>query len=408
MAAPAAPVPAPPQPANRLVSTSRVGGFDWTFHWDFDLKLDTPDLDESFDPVSPPWPGEWSVRWEDVSVSVGLFWGDEGREVRIAWDDYETGSTPGREATTGGVCNAWDVEFGMSMDKASPTVSEAKHAPAFHGESGSDASPVTNDVRLFFPRIGPLGAELWASARLLSSASPYFNEMLKSEFAENIKIGAKRPRTRASGSGRKEAADATTKDFDDSDDETDALLVKKHPPSFYDTDNLGEYSYRQITITKTAFSTYSAVLRFLETGFTCFAPLSSACTPVGRSAPPSRADRIAEVVKDEPDLLFPVSPKSAFRLAHLLELDRLKRMCLAELRKQLSLSTAPRELFDDASVCYEDWRKVVLEYIVENWDAVSTTSSWEEMTGRVDRDEVPGAAGILLAVMRARDAKVKA
>ncbi|BGP46811.1 hypothetical protein JCM10450v2_002659 [Rhodotorula kratochvilovae] len=435
----------------KLVSSTVDGAFDWTFA--FDLDVDVQAVDKMTIHKLPAFPlvGDWDLRvYRSRRVIIiairhnNLDAGQLGARVmtslRLSWlapngdeqvDRTDWGPCPQPEKNPdgdgGSAYKGWAIALNAHVVEAASEAFKAQYKSSSivsyrlnsnvyqdkssvarfaqevaHRHPDQSAAPLTNDVRIFFPRAGENGAEIWTDARLLSASSPYFEQMLNSEFAENVKIGAKRPRTRASGGGKKDAADTTTMDFDDSDDEADELLVKHRPPSFYDTDNLGEYSYRQIIITKTAFSTYSAVLRFLETDFIRFAPLSSACTPVDGSSPPSRADRITELVEDEPDLPFPVSPKSTFRLAHLLELDRLKRMSLAELRMQLSPSNASAELFDDASVCHENWRKVVLDYVVANWDAVSATASWKDITGRVDRDEVVGSGPILLAVMRAK------
>ncbi|GAA5899965.1 hypothetical protein JCM8208_005553 [Rhodotorula glutinis] len=123
-------------------------------------------------------------------------------------------------------------------------------------------------------------------------------------------------------------------------------------------------SYKQVVITATAFSTYEAVLRFLATGYIQFAPLRSSCLAASlpnSTSSTSRADRLRAVAEKDPDDLFPVSPKSTYRLAHLLELERLQRMCLADLAQQLMPTSAAHELFDPASVLYDEWRKVVLE-----------------------------------------------
>lgn len=62
-------------------------------------------------------------------------------------------------------------------------------------------------------------------------------------------------------------------------------------------------------------------------------------------------------------------------------------------------ATAPIELVNDASVRYDAWRKVVIEYIVERWDEVMETESWKDVYARIERDEIPGSGLVLLKLM---------
>ncbi|GAA6058222.1 hypothetical protein JCM3770_005023 [Rhodotorula araucariae] len=252
-------------------------------------------------------------------------------------------------------------------------------------------TPIPHDVRLFFPFVGEAGAELWTTSHLLSYSSSYLKDFLASDFAESVKIGSKRARTSKTPDPITE--ERPPKDFDDSDDEADAALFKKKPPALHDLAGL-DFTYRQITITQAAYSTYRAVLRYLETDYIRFAPLSSL------SAPEAEAPR-----DDLNDNLPPcVSPKSVYRLAHLLRLKELQEACLFKLCTALTHTNAAHELFDSASVLYDEWREVILDFVVNHFDDVSKTQSWIDMMERVERDEVPGAAGILVKLVRAQAA----
>ncbi|GAA6052087.1 hypothetical protein NBRC10513_002660 [Rhodotorula toruloides] len=219
-----------------------------------------------------------------------------------------------------------------------------------------DLAATPQNIRLFFPRHE---ADLWTDSSFLSRSSPYLKTLLSSDFAESVT---------------------------------------------HERDEL-QQPYKEIKITKTAFTTYRAVLAYLRTGFIAFAPLSSTFPADADAAKPTRASRIEAAVSSDPSLPYPVSPKSTFRLAHLLELDELQHFCLANFSKQLTVDCAPYELFSDTSICYDAWRKVVLDFIVDNWDAVTSSASWKTETAKVRRDEIQGAAPIMLELLELKAAK---
>ncbi|KAK4334778.1 Proteophosphoglycan ppg4 [Rhodotorula toruloides] len=256
-----------------------------------------------------------------------------------------------------------------------------------------DLAATPQNIRLFFPRHE---ADLWTDSSFLSRSSPYLKTLLSSDFAESVTNSS---RFRDGGRRRRDS-----KDFDDSDEEADELYFEAHPPSQHERDEL-QQPYKEIKITKTAFTTYRAVLAYLRTGFIAFAPLSSTFPADADAAKPTRASRIEAAVSSDPSLPYPVSPKSTFRLAHLLELDELQHFCLANFSKQLTVDCAPYELFSDTSICYDAWRKVVLDFIVDNWDAVTSSASWKTETAKVRRDEIQGAAPIMLELLELKAAK---
>ncbi|GAA5886163.1 hypothetical protein JCM6882_004284 [Rhodosporidiobolus microsporus] len=264
-------------------------------------------------------------------------------------------------------------------------------------------------VRLFFPAVGGEGAELWVSGSVVSKAVPYFKDLLSSDFSEATPRRAKR--ARQSGAAPLPLPPHTDRDFDDSDDETDAFLFSTKPPQLDKSAETSDLSFREISITQTAFSTYHALLVYVETGFVHFAPLRSASSPSDPSASFSRKDFISQKLNDKLLLPVPVSPKSLFRLADLLRLpddDPLSALCLRAISDSLTHHSAAHELFSDVSVCHDEVRKVVLEYVVKNWDAVSETQSWKETMDKIHAGEMPETAPVLIELMRAREAAAKA
>ncbi|BGP25425.1 proteophosphoglycan ppg4 [Rhodotorula toruloides] len=210
---------------------------------------------------------------------------------------------------------------------------------------------------------------------LLSRSSPYLKTLFQPAFAEN-KTFARGVQPLHRGSKRSDAStEVDAQDFADSDNETDELSFNRHPlppPRFKESSPTSElvlspsHRFRQQ-------SSYD----------------SSEDAPIRKS-------RIDAAVAVDPSLSYPVSPKSVFRLARLLELDNLQEPCLANLSKQLTFDCAPYELFSDTSVCYDDWRKIMLEFVADNCDAGTAANAWAELAGRVKRDEIRGAAPVML------------
>ncbi|BGP11645.1 hypothetical protein JCM10049v2_007555 [Rhodotorula toruloides] len=288
------------------------------------------------------------------------------------------------------------VHFQLAQRKTTPTP-EAKEL--MYRMRDLDLSPTPYDVRFFFPNACDGGAELWSETGFLSGASYYFDCLLSSGFCETVTHSKKRPRTRKSAPAAtsQTPADADAKDFDDSDDETDELYFERRSSVLHEHEGDCPLEYKQVTITKTAFSTYRAVLGFMRTGYIVFAPLTSACKPSNPSASRTRREHLLNLRRKTPTSA--VSPKSVFRLAHLIELDDLPDLCLADLRRQLTVEIAPVELVDDASICFDAWREVIIDFIFENWEAVEESQGWKDLQGKIRRDEVPGAAPIMLELM---------
>ncbi|BGP40939.1 hypothetical protein JCM10450v2_004943 [Rhodotorula kratochvilovae] len=255
-----------------------------------------------------------------------------------------------------------------------------------------------HDVRFVFPNAKGGTAELWANRELLKNRSEYYKTLFESSFSETIPVGSKRPRLEAaevSSAHPAPAADAAAVGFDDSDDETDELLFRRTPPILHDLETL-PIPHREIAITTTAYSTFSAVLVYLQTGYIRFAPLTSSCRPALPSAEVTRLESIERTVNVFPPHPFPVSPKSAFRLANLLELDPLEQYCLQAATSSFTHAGAAAELFSKTSQCFDSWRGNVVEYVVEHWEDVEKTDNWRETAAKAKAGEMPHAAGILM------------
>ncbi|GJN91204.1 hypothetical protein Rhopal_004222-T1 [Rhodotorula paludigena] len=406
----------------RLRKTSIDGGFDWTFRFEIDdLDLTDPKLDVylGFD---GPLAGSWDIeiKSKDAVATIGLnhdtlaigqlgqrvrvqltvCWVAQGRSTPLLKDEFEEEPFPYRDSDEPN-----KAYCGLSFSVTQEGLDKAE-------KSSQDTSNVLvpHDVRLSFPHAGTAGAEIWTTSSFLANSSPYLSDLLSSDFAESLTLNSKKRRRRSSPAATAARADAPPKDHADSDDETDELVLDTPARPLVDLEQLPELTYRQITVVSSAYTTYRAVIRWLETGYIAFLPLASTCKPRDPSAQRTRRDEVEATLKSDPEETpaLPVSLKSTYRLAHLLQLDRLEQICLAQLPLSLTHHGAAPELFDNASVLYDEWRKVVIDYVVENWNEVTSTTTWVELDERIERDEVPGAAPILRKLMKARDGATQA
>jgi hypothetical protein len=117
----------------------------------------------------------------------------------------------------------------------------------------------------------------------------------------------------------------------------------------------------------------------MSTGRVAFAPLTSPQVEGERAA---RRSYITAYKESHPGMPCPASPKSIYRLAHLLDLPDLCRVALEHITLYLAPANVLFEYCGSLSSDYEDVKKVELDYLVDNWNAVkqeSSTKTWKEM-----------------------------
>lgn len=156
-----------------------------------------------------------------------------------------------------------------------------------------------------------------------------------------------------------------------------------------------DLEYQQIDVRETAYSTMSAVLLYLMTGHIEFAPLNSLLVARDQDEGGARRTLLDKHASEHPTLPPPVSPKSVYRLAHLLQREELQRLALDALSTSLTDEGAACELFGLVSIACADVRQTILDYVIENWAHVQATESWKEWRAKVAADEVRGGAQIL-------------
>lgn len=99
------------------------------------------------------------------------------------------------------------------------------------------------------------------------------------------------------------------------------------------------------------------------------------------------------------ELPLPASPKSTFRLAHLLHLDDLKAEALHFLEGSLTVEGAVCELFSSTTAKYPDVQKLVVRYVAEHWAQVKLTAAWIYLKDAWARGELPGREHVWAALM---------
>ncbi|GAA5990347.1 hypothetical protein JCM11641_006257 [Rhodosporidiobolus odoratus] len=304
-------------------------------------------------------------------------------------------------------------------DTPSPSAAEtlAKRA------AGTSFQKYPNDLRLFFPHVAKEGAELWTSTDLLTGLSPYFADLLSSDLTEATTRHGKRPRLStpstttttadaaapcassctslpATPSSSKSASkrERPQRDFEDSDDELDDFLTANPPASLALDTSESDFSYREIRITESCYSTYRALLVWATTGHIEFAPLSSSASS---SASDKKQQTHLDRLSSEPNLPLPVSAKSLYRLAHLLDLPSLQKLALTAYESQLGTTNCATELFGDASIAYEALREVALRYAVKNWKHVKDSVAMKRVERTVMGGGMVSAGPVLMQLLKA-------
>ena len=201
-----------------------------------------------------------------------------------------------------------------------------------------------NDVKFSF---SPSKLVLWGNVESLSNSSPYFKTLFDSGFAEST------PSTfRKQTSKSKRRKVERERDFDDSDDETDEfILARDVDQAASDSSPQFEVPFRLVEINESAYTTYLAVLCWIDSGHITFAPLRSSSRL--QSDPTSL--RNAQLVESSvhPAHPLPASPKSVYRLAHFLELDELVKLAFSNIQSQLTKEIIAYEVFGDVALAYD-------------------------------------------------------
>ncbi|GAA5905973.1 hypothetical protein JCM5296_001305 [Sporobolomyces johnsonii] len=352
-------------------------------------------------------PGTFSLRVHETTAAYTLSWkaveqpleiaggrislssnGAEGTAVKL-WPGHFPPSSAGElyfPYKDGGMLAPLDFKISLVTGNKQAVLAARSSASIHH------RSP--NDVCFQFPRTS---CQLWSNEDNLRKLSTYYDSLLSSDFAEGSTSSQAVPSFSS-------LAEYT---YDDSDVETDALKLgwkatskkgEKQAQHKKQGQNMerGGVPFKTVTIVDTAYTTYSAVLVWIATGYIRFAPLRSKFKSGDKGDKSDKQARAAEVNKifsrRDSQLPPPVSPKSVYRLAHLLEIPDLLQLALDNFKSQLSPANVAYELYSDVSCSYEAIRDVALDFTVANWKEVSKAEGTREMEQRAYAEELPKAA----------------
>ncbi len=247
-------------------------------------------------------------------------------------------------------------------------------------------SPLPFDVRFNFPR---LGRDLWANSTILKNASPYFKDMLDSSFVE----AQCHPATYTGPLA--EACTGDDPSWSDSDAESD--------PAVTDTPAKINRPIHSVTITEFCFPTYHAILVWILTKHITFSPFEPALEADDASdASEPNAPVVLRPARSAPP---PVSPKSVYRLAHLVNLPKLAGEALRAFKENLTVDNVAKQLFSSTADLYDDIRAAAADFAVERWKEVEKTAAMREVLAKVDAREADQGGVVMRALAKASLAK---
>ncbi|KAL8292807.1 hypothetical protein RQP46_000501 [Phenoliferia psychrophenolica] len=294
----------------------------------------------------------------------------------------------------------------------SGVVTSRFHGPSLATEPAEEslrkASAMTktsrpNDVRFSFT--GAPRLEIWTNSEILIGATDYFLPVDRSTFAVSASA-RKTKRPKVTGPTSVELPEAGEEPFDDSDTEADEVLLKSlksddkfeagsQQDSASTTETDLDFSFANVEISSTAYSTYRAVVLFLLTSHITWAPLRSsfdvdtdtAMAPDTSEPSSTRPMTLWSHHLADPSLPLPVSPKSVYRLANLLKLEKLELLALEAFKERLTVANVAEELFSDASVTFEELKRAAMEYATAHWTEVKDSAGWKTVVKKVATKE---------------------
>ena len=252
-----------------------------------------------------------------------------------------------------------------------------------------NSTPSSNNVRFAFPSSG---LSLYGHVELLSKASPYYKTLFESGFAEGS------PSTSEQGASKSNRR-KVEREFEDSDDETDETIhTSRADAALVPAPADSDAGFRLVNIDAAAFTTYRAVLCWMQAGHIDFAPLRSSF----RLHPDSTALRNAKITSSSHDSSHPLpaSPKSVYRLAHYLELPKLADLALANIKSQLTKENVAFEVFEDVASIYDEVGKLEVAYAVEHWSDVMSSPAMGVVEKLVDEGALPSFGPISMKIHR--------
>ncbi|GAA5990303.1 hypothetical protein JCM11641_006391 [Rhodosporidiobolus odoratus] len=256
---------------------------------------------------------------------------------------------------------------------------------ALHAQRLGSLFPMTPVLQ--FP--GHSSLQLWTTRSLLETSTHYFDDLFRAGLNESTaRTSSEHEEYKTSELPKKRVRVESSEDEDDSDDETDEFAASGHLPTV--PAPLSDLKYHEILFIDASYTSYRALLCFLQTGYFSFAKLSFTIPPrrPDSPTPSSNFDALTIWVTNNPTLPLPSSPKSAYTLAHFLDLPDLQSLALLDLQNQLTVSNIAQELFTPFANRYEGPRVMMVKYAVQNWPKVKDTNGFKTVLDKFRRNEL--------------------
>ncbi|ORY88837.1 hypothetical protein BCR35DRAFT_329734 [Leucosporidium creatinivorum] len=224
--------------------------------------------------------------------------------------------------------------------------------------------PLKNDIRLVFSS----NRDLLANTEFLISHSECFKTVINFEdTSRSIQKGKKR------SAGTPSAPLC----FEDSDEEKDQSTGLTLPRLSQDSDIVYD---NELVITEASYSTYKALLIFLQTRRIHFAQLSSTKNLLNSFI--DTKTLFHSTTTTNSSLLPPASPKSIYRLADFLSLPSLCTLALHDFSSQLTVSNVMHELFSDVAHSHDQLLMAALAFAVLHVGEVRRSRGFGEVQRR--------------------------
>lgn len=238
---------------------------------------------------------------------------------------------------------------------------------------------------------------LWANETTLCAASSYLATLLASGRLES------KTQSRVSFEDKFSQA-LQSPAYLDSDEESDKIVAISHKLSY---EELALASFKRVDITDSSYTTFLGVLSWIGTGYITFAAFKSTNRYATASSPEwttqSSRRRKRTSLRAPVSLPVPVSPKSVFRLADLLDLPVLAKLALENFKSQLTARNVAYETYTDVSETHTQLRDIALTFAVEHWKEVVDSEAYKELKNKAaSGTEIHGYIGLLIseALMR--------
>ncbi len=116
------------------------------------------------------------------------------------------------------------------------------------------------------------------------------------------------------------------------------------------------------------------------------------------STPTARADEVARVHKGAPFRPLPCSPKSMYKLAHLLDISDLANIALNAYIAALAPTFALKEVFSNM-LHYEQVKARLIKYAKDHKDAIRRTGGLDDVKQAQKRGELKDIEGLVSEVL---------